>query len=65
MRYRIKDDAWAAFVKQQNWDPAVHNCENPGFQEVLHAPNHPPFNEAVELMWPRWWWKMSEVESEE
>jgi hypothetical protein len=62
MRYRIKDDAWLAFLKQHNKDLST---PNPGFQEVLHAPNHPPFNEAVELMWPRWWWKMSELEAEQ
>ena len=55
----IKPEAWKEYLETHRMDPDTPNL---GPREVKIMPAHQPFNEAVMLDFPYWWWRETDLE---
>lgn len=59
MKARIKKAAWEKYLWDQGKDMAT---PNPGPKDVVETPDNPPFDGAVMLCYPSYWWDKSDVD---
>ena len=59
-KYRVKREVWEQFYRQQH--PGCKDVPDFIPQKIRFAPAHPPFDHAIELMFPVWWWREEDVE---